>query len=151
MMANCYELESFVAKFRYLCSAGFDSTLTLSPKKGQAHVSFNVNLGFLPPPLSFPPPSTAVPATPCSRRRSPSYYRRLKRRSDARQNLGASYGCDVKNDEVISNEAEAENAARSLSNLSQIDTENETEVEEKSAVHRGRFSCISADKYRGKI
>ena len=90
MMANCDELQNFIDKFRYLCSAGFDATLTLSSEKGQAQVCFNVNLGFLPPPVAVPPPLTNVHATPCQRRRSPSYYRRLKKRSDARLNLYSS-------------------------------------------------------------
>ena len=58
MMANAYELDSFIDKFRYLCSAGNEATLKLSSKKDQATVAFNVNLGFMPPPVSFLPPAS---------------------------------------------------------------------------------------------
>ena len=109
MMGNYFELESFIAKFRYLCSAGYDASMTLSSEKGEARISFNVNLGVLPPPMTVPPPATTAPDTPCQRRRSPSYYRRLKRRSNARQNLDSSFcknvtvkECKVGADEVAS-------------------------------------------------
>ena len=138
MMANCYELDSFVTKFRYLCSAGYDATLTLSSEKGQAQVSFNVNLGSLPPPLTLPPPAPIVSsATPCQRRRSPSYYRRLKRRSESRLNLdstfvSASTKCAEETGKVISDEAE--NATEHMNN-SYCRNNAITEVEEISAVH----------------
>ena len=72
-MASNYELESFVAKFRQLFSAGYDAKLTLSSEKGQAEVSFYVTV-----------PSPVLPNTLCRRRRSSSYYHRLKRLSDSR-------------------------------------------------------------------
>ena len=80
-MSTYQEIESFISKFKYLCSAGYSSTLSLSSEKGQVSVSFNVNLGFLPPPTGVPPPSSVL----SPRRRSPSYIRRLKRRKDARE------------------------------------------------------------------
>ena len=83
-MATSSEIESFVSKFRYLCSAGFKASLKLNCEDGHAFISFDVNLGPLPPPLFIPPP-----VSPVQRRKSPSYYRRLKRRSDAR-NLDVS-------------------------------------------------------------
>ena len=59
--------------------------------------------------MTVPPPATTAPDTPCQRRRSPSYYRRLKRRSNARQNLDSSFcknvtvkECKVGADEVAS-------------------------------------------------
>ena len=130
MMANTHELDSFVEKFRYLCSAGFDATLTLRSEKGQAHVSFNVNLGFLPPPLAFPPPASNVYSTPCQRRRSPSYYRRLKKRSDARLNLDSSFlniasmnKCEVENSNAVENAAEDVNALSSCTDAADASSE----------------------------
>ena len=81
-MTPICELESFVAKFRYLTCAGYQTSLTVRSENGQTRVSFDVNLGILPPPFSCPPPGVS----PTQRRRSPSYFRRLKRRSEERKN-----------------------------------------------------------------
>ena len=78
-MGGNRELESFVSKFRYLCSAGYKCSLSFSSEKGQTLVCFNAELGFIPPPVDQPPPSSS--SFP-SRRRSPSYYRRLKKRRE---------------------------------------------------------------------
>ena len=44
MMATSSEIESFVSKFRYLCSAGFKASLKLNCEDGHAFISFDVNL-----------------------------------------------------------------------------------------------------------
>ena len=95
-MAPFSELESFVAKFRYLCSAGFNASLSLnSDGDGHARVSFEVDLGFLEPPMTLPPP-----ISPYRPRRSPAYFRRLKKRRDSRQKSN-----DLSNSFTVSNDS----------------------------------------------
>ena len=85
-MMAVHELESFVAKFRYLCSAGYRASLSFnSDANGNAHVKFEVDLGFLEPPYAVPPPNSASP-----KKRSPGYYRRLQRRREEREHLNSS-------------------------------------------------------------
>ena len=86
------EFESFVAKFRYLTSAGYATSLSFTPDENRhARVSLEVNLGFVKPPFNFPPPS---PPASKNIRRSPGYYRRLQRRKESRQQSNST------NDEV---------------------------------------------------
>ena len=114
MMATQCELDSFVTKFRNICSLGYNATLTISSKNGQAHVGLDIDLGFLfPPPSSLP---SQVSSTP--RHRSPSYYRRLKKCYAARQNCSSSENDLVvsrieKEDEAVQSEA-TEEAATTL-------------------------------------
>ena len=85
-MATINELESFVAKFRYLGSAGRTASLTFSSDvNGNAHVAFEVDLGFIQPPFAVPPPPSTSP-----KKRSPGYYRRLQRRRQEREQLDSS-------------------------------------------------------------
>ena len=77
-MAANVELNSFIAKFRYLCCAGFKASLTLKSEDGQAHVLFDVNLGALPAPVTLPPPGY------CKKPRSPAYFRRQEKRRQER-------------------------------------------------------------------
>ena len=49
-MAHC-EVDSFVAKFKYLCHAGFKATLKFEAVDGEASVVFTAGLGSIPPPL----------------------------------------------------------------------------------------------------
>ena len=106
------ELESLVAKFRFLSCAGYATTLTLSSENGRTCVSFNVDLGALPPPVSLQPPPPV--ASPFSRRRSPAYFRRLKRRSDARESSSSS------NDENISVVTEKVNPVHAEKNVESL-------------------------------
>ena len=55
-MASKQELTSFVSKYRYLCSAGYQANLNFSCQGGRTYVSFNVDLGILPPPREQPLP-----------------------------------------------------------------------------------------------
>ena len=85
-MSSSAELNSFVDKFQYLCSAGFNASLTFNSNgAGHARVLFEVDLGFIQPPLTVPPPTS--PSQKC---RSPAYYRRLKKRRDLRQKTDPS-------------------------------------------------------------
>ena len=81
------EIDKIVAHYKYLCSAGYEGSLMLCSEKGQTHVKLDFNLGFILPPFSTPPPVSP----PSRRKRSPGYYRRLKKRSDARQQLDSTY------------------------------------------------------------
>ena len=57
MTTNSYELDGLVAKYRYLSSAGYQASLKIdTTEDGCTMVSFNVNLGVLPPPMMIPPP-----------------------------------------------------------------------------------------------
>ena len=85
-MAAVNELESFIAKFRYLCSSGYRASLSFnSDVNGNAHVAFEVDLGFIQPPFAVPPPPSTSP-----KKRSPGYYRRLQRRRQEREQLDSS-------------------------------------------------------------
>ena len=83
MAASHRELDSFLQKYKYLCSAGFKATVSFASENCCTHVTLEVDLPFLSPPRNSPPPFTLTPQSP--RNRSPSYFRRLKRRRDARE------------------------------------------------------------------
>ena len=83
MAASHRELDSFLQKYKYLCSAGFKATVSFASENCCTHVTLEVDLPFLSPPRNSPPPYTLSPQSP--RNRSPSYFRRLKRRRDARE------------------------------------------------------------------
>ena len=90
MATSNQELDSFLAKYKYLCSAGHKASLSFKSEKFCTRISLDVELPFMTPPWSLPPPSCVQTPTmsPTSlRHRSPSYYRRLKRRYDARQKV----------------------------------------------------------------
>ena len=74
------ELQSFVNKFKYLCSAGYSSLLTFKAENGTTKISFDVSLGFLPPPISLPPPVVSQILPNKNKKRNASYVRRLDRR-----------------------------------------------------------------------
>ena len=90
MATSNQELDSFLAKYKYLCSAGHKASLSFKSENFCTRISLDVELPFMTPPWSLPPPSCVQTPTmsPTSlRHRSPSYYRRLKRRYDARQKV----------------------------------------------------------------
>ena len=98
--ASGIELTSFVTKYRYLCSAGFQAHLSFSCQDGRTHVSLNVDLGILQPPVDQPPPTTALSKS--SKCKSPSYSRRLQRRRHERESATSSY---VDTEKAITTEA----------------------------------------------
>ena len=74
-MAYC-EIDSFVKKFKTLCQAGSNASLTLSSNAGKAVGNLRVDLGVLGHQPHHPSQRT---------RNGPSKQRRRKRRATARQ------------------------------------------------------------------
>ena len=64
-MAHC-EVDSFVNKFKFLCSAGYKATLTIEASEGEAFVTLKTGLGHIVPPCP-------IKKSYCRR---PSYQRR---------------------------------------------------------------------------
>ena len=73
------EIDSFVLKFRNLCSAGYNATLSVEAENGKASICLKADLGNIPP--SFPHPHSYGP--PSRSHRGPSYHRRQERRKAA--------------------------------------------------------------------
>ena len=90
MVANTCVLTSFVNQYHYLCSAGYHATLKFSnTEDGKTQDTFDVNLGFLPPPTMFPPPQVPNPygyemSKPKNRRKkTPSQLNRDRKRVES--------------------------------------------------------------------
>ena len=78
-----FELNSLISKFKHLCNAGFEASLLVSSKDGQASVSLKVELGKV---FHSPKDSTAGDQNSKQRKkRPPAYFRRQKQRRDARK------------------------------------------------------------------
>ena len=141
MMASGHELEHLLMQFRYMSSAGYKTTFNLSSEKGHVIASFNVDLGFMQPPVDKPPPSSLSPI-----RKSPSYYRRLKRRREARESttIAATNEDTEKVSDVIEAEAEGsiqsesclDNKEADVSLISNTEAENvlEMDIQEKQNI-----------------
>ena len=69
------EIDSFVVKFKNLCSAGYKATLALDVEDGKASVCLRANLGHVPP-QPYRPPHHVY--------RGPSYHCRQERRKAAK-------------------------------------------------------------------
>ena len=78
-MAHC-EVDSFVNKFKYLCSAGYKATLTIEASSGEAVVTLKTSVGHIPPPCP-------IKKNHC---RGPSYQRRQEKRQAARDAAAAN-------------------------------------------------------------
>ena len=74
------ELESFIKQFKYLSSAGYYASLQLTTENGAVKVSFDVSLGFMPPPLTRPPPYHVCSPQTSGKKRNSSYLRRQEKR-----------------------------------------------------------------------
>ena len=74
------EIDSFVVKFKNLCSAGYKATLTIDAEDGKASVCLKANLGDVSPPFLFPQPYRPLHHV----YRGPSYHRRQERRKAAK-------------------------------------------------------------------
>ena len=72
------EVESFVTKFRHLCHAGFNATLTFEAANGKASVFLKSELGVVKPP--FPDHLRHHQSQP---HRGPAYWRCQERRKAA--------------------------------------------------------------------
>ena len=143
------ELESFIAKFRYLCSAGYQASLSLKSENGIARVSFDVTLGFVPPPVSLPPPVSPSQ----QRHRSPAYLRRLKRRKEARQNsarendvLLMNHISDANVNQSVRTEEDTDDVQLNKSISSQVITEEVAEVMTESFLSTSFNENIPAEE-----
>ena len=100
------ELESFLSKFKYLCNAGYNASLTFKAENGSTDISFNVSLGFIHPPMNYPPPGfSAVSST---KKRNASYIRRQERRRSLRadnEKIDNAERVSVKTEEVETEES----------------------------------------------
>ena len=80
MMAADTEIESFLTKFKCLCSSGINASLNISSSQGKAIVTLHAEIGFLTKPTNVP-----HTGTPVVKHRSPAYHRRIARRHATRQ------------------------------------------------------------------
>ena len=140
IMTSLNELEILLSRFRYLSCAGYETSLTLTSVDGHTRVALNVDLGNLPPPIFSPPPSPSR-----SSHRSPSYFKRLKRRSDARTNSSFSNVVDkVVTEKVDSTEKVVTVEKNAMSSSCVVISEEEaattTEEVKKEAVDLGKLS-----------
>ena len=71
------EIDSFLTKFKLLCSAGYSATLNLESNHGRASVTLKVDIGIVSPPS---PRSSNLKGA----YRSPAYTRRAERRQLSR-------------------------------------------------------------------
>ena len=78
------ELDSLGAKFKCLCITGYKATLNFTCANGRTVVDFHIDLGLVQSPLEVPPPAASMPSLVQICHKSPSYYRCLKRRREAR-------------------------------------------------------------------
>ena len=76
------EIDTFYFKFKNLCVAGINATLTLHSEEGRAQVTLNADLGHLGPVVS--------PSQHPHGRNGPARVRRRERRAAARQSEEAS-------------------------------------------------------------
>ena len=70
------EIDSFLTKFKYLCSEGINASLNITSSNGKAIVTLHAEIGAIGAPKS--------PKTPV-KHRSPAYNRRIARRQAMRQ------------------------------------------------------------------
>ena len=94
------EIESFLTKFKHLCSVGINASLNISSSQGKAIVTLHAEIG------AFSAPT--APQTPL-KNRSPSYHRRIARRHAMRHlnenRCEEARQASTEVDEVIGNEA----------------------------------------------
>ena len=80
------EIDSFVLKFKYLCSAGFKATLNVEAEDGKASIYLKANLGYTPSSFLHLYHHGSSPRV----HRGPSYYRRQARRKTAQTAAAAT-------------------------------------------------------------
>ena len=76
------ELESLINQFKYLSSAGYSASLKLTTENGSVKVSLDVSLGYMPPPLTRPPPKYDCSPQTSGKKRNSSYLRRQEKRRE---------------------------------------------------------------------
>ena len=119
MASNFQEMDSFIAKFKLLSSAGCKASLNFTAECGRIGVTLSADLGYcLPPQTSFSPPRP---------KRGPAYIRRQHRRKEAMEATEKCSSHDtsngVKDDEmmVVVNESNvSETNAVEVSDLADV-------------------------------
>ena len=130
-----FELNSLISKFKHLCNAGFEASLLVSSKDGQASVSLKVELGHV---FHSPNGSTAGENKNSKQRkkRPPAYYRRQKKRRDARKKeminstTAAENATATRN--LVVNESSSDDSDAAECKLALISSVNEKMVSESS-------------------
>ena len=123
------EIDSFVLKFKYLCSAGFKATLNVEAEDGKASICLKANLGYTPSSflhLYHHGPSPRV-------HRGPSYYRRQARRKAAQTAAAATSSHAAQADQAETSNFVAEKGPSTPTVVSEediIEDENKIENEE---------------------
>ena len=132
------EVESFVTKFRHLCHAGFNATLTFEAANGKASVFLKSELGVVKPP--FPDHLRHHQSQP---HRGPTYWRRQERRKAAAAKVAveeASLATVSIAKEVTENNLDQVCDHFDLNQAAQADEKN-TEEAENTTEDVG-FSCV---------
>ena len=138
------ELNSFITKFKSLCSAGFNASLQINSKDGCATVSLSVEVGYLP--------SVTPAGKPKKQKRSPAYYRRQERRKEAKKISATAVEAVRKVDYSVSDEkVDADvvviEAGKNVSEAISVDTE--AVSVDTEAVIKG--SNVESDNSAGNI
>ena len=128
-MAHC-EVDNFVNKFKFLCSAGYKATLTIEASEGEAFVTLKTGLGHIVPPCPIKK----------SYRRGPSYQRRQEQRQAARAAAAAS------GSQTTVQEGDENAIAEEASNvLGPVETDNGKNASEPADKAEDDFSCEVCD------
>ena len=80
------EIDSFLTKFKYVCSEGINASLNITSSNGKAIVTLHAEIGAIGAPKS--------PKTPL-KHRSPAYYRRIARRQAMRQTVDENHSVEA--------------------------------------------------------
>ena len=129
-MADC-EVDSFVNKFKFLCSAGYKATLTIEASEGEAFVTLKTGLGHIVPPCPIKK----------SYRRGPSYQRRQERRQAARAAAAAA-----SSSQTTVQEGDVKDIAEESSNvLGPVETDSGMNASEPADKAGDDFSCEICD------
>ena len=122
------EIDSFVLKFKNLCSAGYKATLSVEAEDGKASICLKANLGYIP--LSFLHPYHHGQGPPPRVHRSPSYYRCQARRKAAETAAAVASSDAPQADQADTSNLVAEQAPSTPNVVSEEDIiEDETQIE----------------------
>ena len=86
------EIDSFISKLKSLWALGYSATLHVETEAGKASVCLKADIGYLPPPATFPQ----------RQHRGPSYQRRQARRRQNAQ-VNTVEGCEDAEEAAVAN------------------------------------------------